>query len=126
MSKIVQLIINGVEYPRTSQDKYKAYPVDLGESLRMASGKLVFEKRGQIMHIDYSYDYMPSTLRLTCLQALYSGEELDVSFLIPGSEEIQTGTFRCTKFPAPPMAFALGQTPYWHNFTFSLEGVYPL
>ena len=123
---MTQLIINGTSYPETSRDKYAVWLVDLGASLRMAGGNLVFEKRGQVYHISYSYDYFTPALMQKCLQDLRSGEELNVSFLIEDNSLVN-GMFRCVKFPTPMFAFSKGFNEdaqgYWHGISFELEGV---
>lgn len=123
---MTQLIINDTVYPETSHDKYNVWLTDLGTQLRMAAGNLVFEKRGQIYHISYSYDYFTPSLMNTCLQDLRSGNELTVSFLLP-SNQLASGQFRCVKFPNPTFAFSKGfgdeAQSYWHGISFELEGV---
>lgn len=123
---MTQLIINSTPYPETSGDKYQVWIEDLGQTLRMAGGNLVFEKRGQVYHISYSYDYFTPSLMQTCLQDLRSGDELNVSFLLEDNT-MSTGLFRCVKFPSPVFAFSKGfnenAQSYWHNVSFELEGV---
>lgn len=123
---MTQLIINNTAYPETSHDKYKVWVADLGQSLRMAGGNLVFEKRGQVYHISYSYDYFKPSLMNTCLQDLRSGDELQVNFLLPDNT-MSSGLFRCINFPQPTFAFSKGfdesSRGYWHGITFELEGV---
>lgn len=120
---MVQLIIAGTAYPLTSNDKYKCYLRDLGESIRMASGRLVFEKRGSVRVIEYTYDYFGDTLLRKCLADLRSGRELEVSYREPESDTMQSGWFRCTKWPAPTVVFAEGEALCWHNVSFTLEAV---
>lgn len=123
---MTQLIINDTVYPETSHDKYNVWLTDLGTQLRMAAGNLVFEKRGQIYHISYSYDFFTPSLMNTCLQDLRSGNELTVSFLLPNNQ-LASGQFRCVKFPNPTFAFSKGfgdeAQSYWHGISFELEGV---
>lgn len=119
---MTQLIINGTEYPQASNDKYKCYKKDLGESLRMASGRLVFEKRGQVTVIEYSYDYFGEKLMRRCLADLRSGSELEVSYLSPERNELVSEKFRCTQLPSPSFAFSRGDKELWHNISFTLEG----
>ena len=123
---MTQLIINGTVYPETSGDKYRVWVEDLGQTLRMAGGNLVFERRGQIYHISYEYDYFRPTLMNTCLSDLRSGNELTVSYLLPDGS-YGTGQFRCLKFPTPTFAFSKGfdedAQGFWHGISFELEGV---
>lgn len=122
---MTQLIINSTPYPETSGDKYQVWIEDLGQTLRMAGGNLVFERRGQVYHISYEYDYFRPTLMNKCLQDLRSGGELAVSFLLPDGTT-STGLFRCFKFPTPVFAFSKGTDDpqgYWHGISFELVGV---
>lgn len=121
---MTQLIINGIPYPETSRDKYKCYEKDLGKFVRMANKRLVFEKSGKITVIEYSYDYFADNdLFKTCLIDLRSGEELEVSYLPPESDTMNTEMFRCTVLPKPTFAFSQLNRAYWHNVGFTLEGV---
>ena len=123
---MVQLIVNGVSYPETSGDKYRYWLEELGKTVRMAGGNLVMEKRGQVYHISYEYDYFYPALMQTCLQQLRSGNELNVSFLLEDGT-MSSGLFRCVKFPTPTFAFSKGfgddARGVWHGISFELEGV---
>lgn len=123
---MTQLIINGTAYPETSGDKYNVWVEDLGAKIRMAGGNLCFEKRGQVYHISYAYDYFKPSLMNQCLADLRSGNELTVSFLLPDNTMV-TGLFRTLKMPAPVFAFSKSFNEdargYWHNIAFELEGV---
>lgn len=120
---MTQLIVAGIEYPETSHDRYKCYVEDLGESIRMISSRLVTEVRAQIVVIEYSYDYFGDDLMRVCLQSLRSNADLNVQYLAPDKEGMQTGIFRCTKFPSPTYAFSAGGIARWHNVSFKLEEV---
>lgn len=123
---MTQLIINGTSYPETSHDKYRVWLEDLGAKLRMAGGNLVFEKRGQVYHISYEYDYFTPEMMNKCLSDLRSGNEINVGFLLPDNT-MASGLFRCIKFPTPVFAFSKGfdddARSYWHGISFELEGV---
>ena len=92
----------------------------------MAAGNLVFEKRGQVWHISYEYDYFTPTMMQTCLSDLRSGNELSVSFLLEDNT-MENGQFRAVSFPAPTFAFSKGfgedARGVWHGIAFELEGV---
>lgn len=123
---MVQLIINGTSYPETSGDKYSYWLEDLGQTVRMAGGNLVKEKRGQVYHVGYEYDYFNPTMMQICLQQLRSGNELSVSFLMEDGT-YTSGLFRCRKMPTPTFAFSKGfddnARGIWHGINFELEGV---
>lgn len=120
---MTQLIINGTEYPKTSNDKYKCYKKEIGKSLRMAAGNMVTEVRGKYTIIEYSYDYFEPDLMKKCLVDLRSGLELNVTYLETGEKELSSGMFRCTNLPEPSFAFSRGDKAYWHNVSFVLEAV---
>lgn len=123
---MTQLIINGTPYPETSGDKYNVWVEDLGSKIRMAAGNLCFEKRGQVYHISYAYDFFRPSLMNQCLADLRSGNELTVSFLLPDNT-MSTAQFRAVKMPTPVFAFSKGfdenAKGYWHGISFELEGV---
>jgi hypothetical protein len=119
---MTQLIINGTEYPETSKDRYTAHKEESSVLLRMASGRLVEEVGYKYWIIEYSYDYFTESLKQTCMADLDSGS-VSVSFLTPQSDELQTGTFKCTKKPTPAFKFSRSGEAYWHDISFRLEGV---
>ena len=53
---MTQLSINGIDLPETKNGKYKCYEQELGENIRMISGRLVTEVRSSVRVIEYSYD----------------------------------------------------------------------
>lgn len=120
---MTQLIINGISYPETSHDKYKCYPQDSSQPLTMISGRLVLEISYTKTIIEYSYDYMGDILMRKLLSDLRSGQELDVQYLPDDGSGMQRANFLCTKQPVPAYAFSRGGSPFWHNVSFTLEGV---
>jgi hypothetical protein len=118
-----QLIINNIEYPETSNDKYKLYTRDVGENLRMISGRLVTEVSYRIVVIEYSYDYFKPALMRQCMADLRIGNEITVTYLSQESNEMLTANFKCVKPPAPVFAFSKDGIAYWHTVNFMLEGV---
>ncbi|MDR1062317.1 MAG: hypothetical protein LBL83_14160 [Clostridiales bacterium] len=121
---MTQLIINGVEYPYASKDKYQCYRTYKAENLRMISGRLVTELSYAVVVIEYSYDYFAPELMRRCLADLRPGNDLSVAYLPPDSDELTTGVFKCVKPPAPTFAFGRHDgIARWHNIAFALEGV---
>lgn len=120
---MTQLIINGTEYPEATGDRYKCYPEDLGEDLRMISSRLVTEVRATITVIEYTFDSFEDSLMKTCLKDLRGRADLIVQYLSPEGSTMKTGVFRCTKKPAPAFAFSENGVPRWHNIQFKLEEV---
>lgn len=120
---MTQLIIGGVELPEAKNGKYKCYEKELGENIRMISGRMVTEVRSSVKVIEYAYDFMGNDLMRALLAALRSRGDLTVQFLDPTSDALQESTFRCTKQPAPQFAFTKNGAGLWHNVAFTLEEV---
>lgn len=120
---MTQMIINNITLPQTSFDKYLCYPVELGENIRMISGRLVSEIRGTYWRIEYTYDKLKDDVMRTLLPVLRSNDTLQVWFLSPDSNEMANGNFKCVEKPAPTFAFAKNGAGLWHNFHFVLEQV---
>lgn len=124
---MVQVTLNGLDFPETSGDKYKCYPKDIGTSLTMTSGRLVFEKRGEKTIVEYAYDFPDGVgdgLMRQMLEVLRSKEPIDGTVLSDDGE-LRTELFICTKLSPPTYAFSIDDVPYWHNLSFVLEGVNP-
>lgn len=121
--EMIQLMINGVAYPETTHDRYKCYTEDLGEDMRMVNSRLITEVRARIVVIEYSYDYFKDALMRTCLRDLRGGADLEVQYLAPEENALQSGVFRCTRKPSPTFAFSVNGSPRWHNISFKLEEV---
>ena len=109
---MTQLSINGIDLPETKNGKYKCYEQELGESIRMISGRLVTEVRSSVHVIEYSYDYMGNDLMRRLLTALRSRSDI-----------MQSASFRCTKQPTPQFAFSRDGVGLWNNIAFTLEEV---
>lgn len=122
-NKPTQLIINGVEYPYASNDRYQCYKERLGKEFDMISGRHVMEVRAKVTVIAYQYDYFPPELMRHCLADLRSDQLLVVQYLIPESNDLQKGNFHCTEWPKPKFAFTAGGKPYWHSIQFKLREV---
>lgn len=121
---ITQLIINGMELPKTSNDKYTAYPDELGVTDTMVNGRMVFEVRGTVWMIEYSYDHMPDTMLRQLLPYLQKKQPVQCFFREPTSDEMQSGVFLCTSPPRPTVAFFDAEgNPIWHNVKFTLREV---
>jgi hypothetical protein len=120
---MVQLIVNGTTYPEAKHGKYKCYPTDLGEDLRMISGRNVTEIGARIMVIESAYDFIPDPLKTTMLNDLRSRTELEVAYLPDNSNEMQSGTFKCAKLSPPTYAYSKNGIAFWRGLAFTLEGV---
>lgn len=125
MSRITQLIVDGIYLPYTSRDRYKCYEKKLSVQLEMISGRLVEEVRGKVQVIEYSYDYMGNDLMRRLYTVLRSGRSFPVTYLPDGSDEMATGTFLVTSITEPSFAFAKGGVGLWHNVGFTLREARP-
>lgn len=122
---MTQLIINGIELPETSRDKYQCYPSNLSVQLDMISGRRVTEIRGTVQMISYEYDYLPAALWRDLAAALRSGQSVTVQYLPDDGNELITSTFVREKMTEPTFAFSRYGLPYWHNIAFTLREVTP-
>lgn len=123
---MTQLIINNTIYlPQTSWDRYRCYPQNLGQSVEMISGRQVFEMRGQVQMIEYSYDYMGNELMRQILAVLRSGQSFPVAYLPDEGDEMIASTFLTQSITQPTFAFSRGGVPLWHDFGFTLREVSP-
>ena len=122
---VTQLIINGIELPEASGDRYQCYPFELSESIQMISGRIVKEVIGIIQKISYTYDYLPSADLRPILSALRSGNSLTVTYLPDNADEYQTSTFLVESITNPTFAFSKEGVGLWHNFSFTLREVSP-
>ena len=122
---MVQLIINGVYLPETSRDKYSCFPEVLSQQIDMISGRRVYEERGKVIKITYSYDYMGNDLMRQVLSVLRSGQSFNVTYLADDSDTMRNGVFLTESITNPTFAFSKSGVPYWHNFSFVLREVKP-
>lgn len=123
---MIQITLNGLDFPETSGDKYKCYPKDIGTTLTMASGRLVFEKRAEKTIVEYSYDYpdgIEDELMRRMLEILRSNPIEGT--VLEDSGELRTEMLLCTNLTPPSYAFSINGIPYWHSVRFALEGVNP-
>ena len=90
---MIQLIINGVPYPETSIEQYHAQPRDTGIDLEMIAGTTITELGYRKMYIEYDCELIDQTTFLHAMANIYRGNRLDVQYLIPESDELQSGIF---------------------------------
>ena len=125
MSKIVELIVNGVLFPTSTHDNYSAYEVDKKEILEMADRSVTEELIGQVWKIEYWYDYMGVEKMRECLSVLRGGGVKTVSFLPDSSDELIASEFLVESLTAPSLAFFRGGQGKWHKISFVLREVEP-
>lgn len=117
------LIINGLELPEVSGDKYSATLVPLEESKEAIDGTIVREWRGLRREISYSIDYLGNEKMRQLLAALRSGRVLTVQYLPDDDDLPETGEFLCKEYSTPKAAFARGGKLLWHDISFTLQSV---
>ena len=117
------LIINGIELPAVSGDRYTAGLVPLESTKEAIDGTMVREWRGLRRQITYSIDYLGNPKTRALLAALRSGRPLTVQYLPDASDYPVTDDFLCTKYSQPSAAFAKDGVLLWHNISFTLESV---
>ena len=122
---MIQLIIGGVTLPETSNDKYSAYPSEIGTQIDMISGRRVTESRGHVEIITYSYDYMGNDLMRQVLAVLRSGRAFTAQYLPDDSDRLKSSEFVVESMENPSFAFSRSGKPYWHNISFTLREVSP-
>ena len=122
---MTQLIIGGVTLPETSNDKYSAYPREIGTQIDMISGRRVTESRGHVEIITYSYDYMGNDLMRQVLAVLRSGSAFTAQYLPDDSDKLKSSEFVVETMENPTFAFSRSGKPFWHNISFTLREVSP-
>ena len=122
---MIQLIIGGVTLPETSNDKYSAYPREIGTQIDMISGRRVTESRGHVEIITYSYDYMGNDLMRQVLAVLRSGSAFTAQYLPDDSDKLKSSEFVVESMENPTFAFSRSGKPFWHNISFTLREVSP-
>ena len=120
---MIQLIIGGVTLPETSNDKYSAYPREIGTQIDMISGRRVTESRGHVEIITYSYDYMGNDLMRQVLTVLRSGTAFTAQYLPDDSDKLKSSEFVVESMENPTFAFSRSGKPFWHNISFTLREV---
>ncbi len=117
------LVINGVELPPVSHDKYSAALLPLEKVSTAIDGTMISEWIGRRRQINYQIDYLGNQKMRELLAALRGGKVLTVQFLPDEDDYPQTGSFLCTKRPNPQAAFARNGVLLWHDISFTLESV---
>ena len=121
MSKVTQLIINGVKLPQTSHDRYACWEEDLSVQLDMITGRRVIESRGKVWKASYSFDTLDAgTLRLL-LAVLRSGAPFPATVLPDDRAETVTSIFVVETLTQPTFAFAVDGKAVWHNLAFTIR-----
>lgn len=117
------LVIDGVELPYVSGDRYSAALVTEEETEETIDGTMVREWRGLRRQITYAIDYLGNDKTRALLAALRSGRELGVQYLADSDDYPISDTFICTKCETPKAAFAKNGKLIWHDIAFTLESV---
>lgn len=115
-----------VALPYTSRDKYECYEEEVGSNVEMISGRIVWEVRGHIQKIKYSYDCMGNSLWRRVASFLRSSRAFTVQYLPDDGDDPRSGQFICESLTPPKFAF-MGDNGeyYWHDISFTLREVAP-
>ena len=125
MEKSPQLIINGIQLPFVSNDRYRGYEDELGVVETMADGSSVFEIQGMVWRVGYSCDKLPDDTLRALLPLLRRKQEMSVAFVPEGETTMRSAVMFCDSLPTrPSVAFAKAGAPVWHNLAFTLREVY--
>lgn len=124
---MIQLIIGseGIILPETSHDKYSCYPETIGSQIDMIYPRRVFEVRGTVQKISYSYDYMEDSICRKLLAILRSKSSFPAVYLPDDSHEMRSSYFLCENLTNPSFAFSSSGKAIWHNIAFILREVRP-
>lgn len=117
------LVIEGIELPYVSGDRYQAALIAEEETKETIDGTKVREWRGLRRQISYALDFLGNEKTRALLSALRSGRELTVQYLPDSDDYPITDTFICTKCETPKAAFAKNGNLIWHDIAFTLESV---
>lgn len=126
MSSVVQLIINGIQLPKTSRDRYSYDTESEGAGFKAISGRRYFEESSKCSVVKYSYDYLGDSLHKVLMPLLRSTGELTVSYLNDVTGLMSTEIMYVASYKNPTFAFTRAGKPYYHGYGFVLKGVYPL
>lgn len=122
---------DSVALPCTSNDKYESYPEEIGSKLEMISGRVVWEVRGKVQKIRYSYDAMDNTTWRKIARYLRSSQAFIVQYLPDDGDNMRTGMFICDSLTSPKLAFQAVDSDgnirmnFWHGLEFTLREVSP-
>lgn len=119
-----QLIINGIQMPEVSKNKYKAEEVPLSQLVEMISGRMVIEERGKVWQITSAYNYLydpEGVLLPALLNTLRGGSPFIANFLPDNGTELLTASFIATSVTSPTMSFSAGGIAYWTGLSFVLR-----
>ena len=115
-----------VHLPYTSKDKYQCYEEEIGSSVEMISGRIVWETRGHITKIHYQYDCMGNDLWRQIAAFLRSSRAFTVQYLPDDADTMRNGQFICESLTPPKFAFVGDNgVNYWHDIEFTLREVAP-
>lgn len=121
MSKVTQMILDGVKLPQSSHDRYACWEEDLSVQVDMISGRRVIESRGKIWKASYSFDYMGNEKLRQVLAVLRSGAPFPATVLPDNSDEPVTSIFLVESITQPTFAFSRGGVGLWHNLAFTIR-----
>lgn len=122
---MTQLIIDGLYLPEVKLGAYSAHREQLSQQVDMISGRRVQEQRGEVWHIDDSFEWLPDDIMRPLLVSLRKGTNIDCTFLPNDSNDMETSVFCVESMTTPTFACSLDGSAVWYNVAFSLREVQP-
>lgn len=125
--KLTQIILDGVELPQVSRDRYTCWEEELSVSKVMAAGNMVKEIKhpGKVWRVQYQFDTMGNELMRQVMAVLRRGDSFPAAVLPDNADTPVTAEFFCVSLTAPTFSFEKNGVGLWHNLAFELREVEP-
>ena len=118
MSRITQINLDGVRFPRVSGERYACWEEDL-------SGRMVEEVRGKVWRVRYSCDVLDEATHQLAMAALRSRGPLPATVLPDTGGDPITSTFFVDSLTPAAFAFEENGKAVWRGLGFTLREVRP-
>lgn len=125
---MTQLIIDGVALPESQKKGYTVDNDPLYVDVKMVSGRMTRELRGDAWVIKYQYGYFDDDLKKRVLAACEKGKKQPITcgFLRQESSgELSYSEFLVTNLKRPEFMWSTDGKPMWANFAVELREVNP-
>lgn len=125
MSRITQINLDGVRFPRVSGERYACWEDDLSVLLEMTSGRMVEEVRGKVWRVRYSCDVLDEATHQLAMATLRSRGPLPATVLPDTGGAPITSTFFVDSLTPAAFAFEENGKAVWRGLGFTLREVRP-
>lgn len=120
------LIINNILVPDMEQDSLEIYESPLDQYIRMISGRMVVEERGEIWIIRAGFSEIGRDLLQQLTASLKSNLEHTIAFLPPdGGTDTVVSQFYLTQQPNPKLHSWQNNYPEWGGLEYTFEEIRP-